>query len=112
MSDRKFFNEEAETLPKDKLKALQLERLQSIVERAYSKNQFYRNLYNEASVKPSDIKSLEDIQKLPFLEKKTVRAAYPYGMVFVKPDGPGGAVEIHATSGTTASARVEDRRKK
>src|SRR5258707_3754185 len=97
MSDRKFFNEEAETLPKDKLKALQLERLQAIVERAYSQNQFYRNLYDEAGVKPSDIKSLEDIQKLPFLEKKTMRAAYPYGMAFVKPGGPGGAVAIHAT---------------
>src|SRR5437588_11611771 len=82
MSDRKFFNEEMETLPKDKLKTLQLERLKAIVERAYSHNQFYRNLYDEAGVKPSDIKSLEDIQKLPILEKKTVRAAYPYGMVF------------------------------
>ncbi len=70
MSDRKFFNEEMETLPKDKLKALQLERLKAIVERAYSQNQFYRDLYDEAGVKPSDIRALEDIQKLPFLEKE------------------------------------------
>src|SRR5258706_14299471 len=104
MSDRKFFNEEAETLPKDKLKALQLERLQAIVERAYSQNQFYRSLYDDVGVKPSDIRSLEDIQKLPFLEKKTVRAAYPYGMAFVKPGGPGGAVEVHTTSGTTGKS--------
>ena len=90
MSDRKFFNEEMETLPKSKLKALQLERLQTIVERAYSQNQFYRDLYDEAGVKPSDVKSLEDIRKLPFLEKKTVRAAYPYGMAFKKPNDPGG----------------------
>jgi phenylacetate-coenzyme A ligase PaaK-like adenylate-forming protein len=69
MSERKFFNEEMETLPKSKLKALQLERLQAIVERAYAQNQFYRNLYDEAGVKPSDIKSLEDMRKLPFLEK-------------------------------------------
>src|SRR5579871_1756092 len=104
MSDRKFFNEEMETLSKEKLKALQLERLQAIVERAYNQNQFYRNLYDEAGVKPSDIRSLEDIQKLPFLEKKTVRGAYPYGMAFVRPGGEGGAVEVHATSGTTGKS--------
>ncbi len=104
MSDRKYFNEEMETLPKSKLKALQLERLQTIVERAYAQNQFYRNLYDEAGVKPSDVKSLEDIRKLPFLEKKTVRAAYPYGMAFKKPNDPGGPVEVHATSGTTGKS--------
>src|SRR6266568_9047418 len=104
MSDRKYFNEEMETLSKDRLKALQLERLQAIVERAYAQNKFYRNLYDEAGVKPSDIRSLEDIRKLPFLEKRTVRAAYPYGMAFVKPGGPGGAVEVHATSGTTGKS--------
>src|SRR5437764_7121643 len=98
MSDRKYFNEEMETLPKDKLKAMQLERLQAIVERAYTQNKFYRNLYDEAEVKPSDVKSLEDIRKLPFLEKKTVRAAYPYGMALKKPNDQGGPVQIHATS--------------
>ncbi len=71
-------------LRKDKLKALQLERLQAIVGRAYSHNQFYRNLYDEAGVKPSDIKSLEDIQKLPFLEKKQcgqpIHMGWHYGL--------------------------------
>ncbi|MHB8599616.1 MAG: phenylacetate--CoA ligase family protein [Ktedonobacteraceae bacterium] len=104
MSDRKFFNEEMETLPKKKLLALQLERLQRIVDRAYRQNQFYRKLYDEAGVKPSDIKSLEDIQKLPFLEKKTVRAAYPNGMALVKPGGRKGTLEVHATSGTTGKS--------
>jgi phenylacetate-CoA ligase len=104
MSDRKYFNEEIETLPKNKLKALQLERLQAIVKRAYMENRFYRSLYDEAGVKPSDIKSLEDIRKLPFLEKKTVRAAYPYGMAFKKPGAYKGPVQIHATSGTTGKS--------
>src|ERR1700680_1251698 len=104
MSDRKFFNEEMETLPKDKLKALQLERLKAIVERAYTQNRFYRDLYDQAGVKPSDLKALEDVQKLPFLEKKTVRAAYPYGMAFKTPGDKGGPVEIHATSGTTGKS--------
>ena len=104
MNDRKFFNEEIETLSKSKLQALQLQRLQAIVERVYNQNQFYRKLYDEANVKPSDIKTLADIRKLPFLEKKTVRDAYPYGMALVRPGGAGGALEIHATSGTTGKS--------
>src|SRR2546426_6889220 len=104
MSDRKYFNEEMETLAKGKLKALQLERLQAIVERAYAQNQFYRHLYDEAGVKPSDIKSLEDIRKLPFLEKKTVREAYPYGVALATPGEQGGIVQLHATSGTTGKS--------
>jgi phenylacetate-CoA ligase len=104
MSDRTFFNEEIETLSKEKLQALQLQRLQAIVERAYTQNEFYRHLYDEAGVKPSDIRALEDIRKLPFLEKKTVRAAYPYGMAFARPGREGGAVQIHATSGTTGKS--------
>ena len=99
-----FFNEEMETLPKRKLQALQLQRLQAIVERAYTHNQFYRRFYDEAGVKPSDIKSLEDIRKLPFLEKKTVRAAYPYGTALVTPGSSGRALEVHATSGTTGKS--------
>jgi phenylacetate-CoA ligase len=104
MNDRTFFNEEIETLSKEKLQALQLQRLQAIVERAYTQNEFYRHLYDEAGVKPSDIRVLEDIRKLPFLEKKTVRAAYPYGMAFARPGKEGGAVQIHATSGTTGKS--------
>ena len=77
MSDCGYFNVEMETLGKGSLQALQLKRLQAIVERAYTQNPFYRWLYDEAGVQPSDIRSLEDIQKLPFLEKKTVREAYP-----------------------------------
>lgn len=104
MSDRKYFNEEIETLSRSQLQRLQLERLQAIVERAYQQNAFYRHLYDEAGVKPSDIRALEDIQKLPFLEKKTVRAAYPYGMALAKPGEAGGALQIHATSGTTGKS--------
>jgi phenylacetate-CoA ligase len=99
-----FFNQEMETLPKHKLRSLQLQRLQAIVERAYTHNQFYRQLYDEAGIKPSDIKSLEDIHKLPFLEKKTMRAAYPYGTALVPPGTSGGALEVHATSGTTGKS--------
>ncbi len=104
MNDRQFFNEEIETLSKQKLQALQLDRLQAIVARAYSENAFYRSLYDQAGVKPSDIRSLEDIRKLPFLEKKTVREAYPYGMALTTPGANGGIVQLHATSGTTGKS--------
>ena len=104
MSYRTFFNEEVETLSKDALKALQLKRLQAMVERVYAQNRFYRDLYDEAGVKPSDIKSLDDIRKLPFLEKKTVRKAYPYGMALKAPGGQDGTLEVHATSGTTGKS--------
>lgn len=100
----KFFHEEIETLPREKLKRMQLERLQHIIERAYTENVFYRKLYDEAGVKPADIRHLEDIRKLPFLEKKTVRAAYPYGMALVTPGGTGGALQMHSTSGTTGKS--------
>jgi phenylacetate-CoA ligase len=52
MNDRKYFNEDIETLSKSKLKALQLERLQAIVERAYTQNRFYRELYPKAARGP------------------------------------------------------------
>lgn len=100
----KFFHEEIETLPREKLKRMQLERLQRIIERAYTENVFYRKLYDESGVKPTDIRHLEDIRKLPFLEKKTVRAAYPYGMALVTPGGTGGALQMHSTSGTTGKS--------
>ncbi|MGH2508038.1 MAG: phenylacetate--CoA ligase family protein, partial [Ktedonobacteraceae bacterium] len=104
MGEYKYFNAEVETLCKQQLQILQLERLKAIVERAYTQNPFYRRLYDEAGVQPSDIHALEDIQKLPFLEKKTVREAYPYGMALPQPLGCGGALELHATSGTTGKS--------
>lgn len=85
-------------MPKDKLQALQLKRLKALVERTYHQNSFYRQLYDEAGVKPGDLRHLEDVRRLPFLEKRTVRDAYPYGMALA---APGEAVELHATSGTT-----------
>ncbi|MGH2480160.1 MAG: phenylacetate--CoA ligase family protein, partial [Ktedonobacteraceae bacterium] len=104
MSDCRYFNEEMETLDKSSLQRLQLKQLQAIVECAYTQNSFYRRLYDEAGVQPSDIRALEDIQKLPFLEKKSVREAYPYGMALKRPGDYVGALELHATSGTTGKS--------
>jgi len=98
VSRGEYFNEDIETMPKEKLQALQLERLKQMVETVYNRSPFYRRLYDEAGVKPYDIRGLEDIQKLPFLEKRTVREAYPFGMVIAPRNR---LLEMHSTSGTT-----------
>ncbi|MBI4553557.1 MAG: phenylacetate--CoA ligase [Candidatus Latescibacteria bacterium] len=98
MPKDEYFNEDIETMPKEKLQALQLERLKQMVETVYNRSPFYRRLYDEAGVKPYDIRRLEDIQKLPFLEKRTVREAYPFGMVIAPRNQ---LLEMHSTSGTT-----------
>ena len=97
----KIYNPEIETMPVEKLKELQLSRLKSTVERAYHTSDFYRGLYDQAGVKPADIESLEDIRKLPFLEKAAVRGAYPWGTVTAPRED---LREMHSTSGTTGTA--------
>lgn len=71
--ERKFWDEGVETLPLDKLKKLQLERLQEMATRAYEKTPFYRKKFDEAGVKPSDITTLEDIRRLPITEDGDTR---------------------------------------
>jgi phenylacetate-CoA ligase len=85
-------------MPKPELEKVQVKKLRQIVKKAYSNNKFYHDLYKKHNINPGDIKKLEDIQKLPFLEKKTVRTAYPYGTALVPREQ---ILELHTTSGTT-----------
>ena len=71
--ERKFWDEEMETMPLDKLRKLQGERLQELVTIAYDKTALYRRKLDEAGVKPSDINTVEDISKLPFTEDEDIR---------------------------------------
>ena len=98
---RKVYNPEIETMPVERLKELQLSRLKSSVERAYHTSDFYRGLYDRAGVKPADIQRLEDVRKLPFLEKAAVRGVYPWGAVTAPRED---LREMHSTSGTTGEA--------
>lgn len=98
MADQRYFQPEIETMQVEKLKALQLERLKAQIERVYHTNDWYRAHFDQGGVKPSDIRHLEDIRKLPFLEKKTVRDAYPMKMVCTPLQQ---LLEMHSTSGTT-----------
>lgn len=73
MSQRKYWDEKLETLPRAELEALQLESLKEIVAFAYGHSPYYRRAFDEAGVRPSDIKALSDLSRFPFVDKKTER---------------------------------------
>ena len=89
---------EHETMPREALEALQLKRLQAVVERVYHLVPFYRRRMDELGVKPEHIRSLADLRLLPFTTKQDLRDNYPFGMFAVPMDQ---IVRIHASSGTT-----------
>ena len=71
--NNKYWDEELETLPREELEKRQLADLKEIVQFAYDHAPYYRRSFDAAGVKPSDIKTLKDIQKFPFIDKKTQR---------------------------------------
>ncbi len=90
-------------IPLERLRALQLERLQWTVRHAYDNVELYRRKFDEAGVRPDDIRSLDDIRLLPFTTKADLRETYPFGMFAV----PMADVRrIHASSGTTGRPTV------
>jgi phenylacetate-CoA ligase len=96
--DDTYFDPAAETLAVEALRALQLERLQGMVTRAYRGSAVYRGLCDEAGVKPADVQTLDDVRLLPFIDKHTLRDCYPAGMRLCGLDN---VIEVHSTSGTT-----------
>lgn len=98
-----IFNMEYETMPREALEAIQLRRLQTTVERVFANVPFYREKFREAGVTPADVKSLEDLVRLPFTTKQDLRDNYPYGMFATPMDH---VVRIHSSSGTTGQATV------
>jgi phenylacetate-CoA ligase len=98
-----IWNEEFETLPREALDALQLKRLQALAERLYAAVPFYRKSFDAAGVKPSHIRTVKDLQKLPFTYKDDLRDNYPFGMFAVPFER---VVRIHASSGTTGKPTV------
>lgn len=98
-----IWNDEFETLPREALEALQLKRLKHTLERVYATVPFYRRKFDEAGIKPDDIKSLDDLKRLPFTTKDDLRENYPFGMFAVPLKQ---VVRIHASSGTTGKPTV------
>lgn len=95
---QKYFQPEIETMPVNKIKELQSERLVKQVKHIYDNVEYYRNKMDEAGLKPEDIKGIEDLHKLPFMKKDDLRDAYPYGLL-ARPLKD--CVRIQSTSGTT-----------
>ncbi len=88
---------------RDEIAALQLQRLQTTLRRAYERVPHYRAKFDAAGVKPDDLKSLDDLAKFPFTGKEDLRQTYPYGM-FAEPLE--NIVRLHASSGTTGKPTV------
>jgi len=78
-----IFNPTVETMDRKAILELQNERLQIVVNQAYSNVDFYRQKFDEAGLSPDDIKTLEDLQRIPFTTRKDLMDNYPYGMFAV-----------------------------
>ena len=98
-----IFNKERECMSREEFRELQLRRLKKVVRYAYDNVPFYRNLYDKNNVSPDDIKTLEDIQLLPFITKDDLRNTYPFDLQAAPKED---WVEVHSTSGTTGIPTV------
>jgi len=90
-------------MPREDLEQLQLERMQATLNRVYKSVTCYKKKFDEAGINPEEIRSFEDLAKLPFTTKEDLRLNYPYGM-FAVPLRE--VVRIHSSSGTTGKPTV------
>ena len=97
-----FLHPDKETLSREEIKALQLERLKATVKHCMN-SEFYKKRFEEAGITPDDIKTLDDIRKIPFTTKQDLRDTYPFGMRSVPLDK---CVRLHSSSGTTGNPTV------
>jgi phenylacetate-CoA ligase len=98
-----FFDKVAETMPRAALEKLQLRRLRATLKEAYEKVPLHRSRMDLAGLRPRDVRSLEDLQKLHFTLKTDLRDHYPFGL-FARPRTS--VVRLHASSGTTGKPTV------
>lgn len=97
-----FFNPEVETMPREELEKLQLERLQKTVRHCMNA-EFYRKKFDELGITPDDIQSLDDVRRLPFTTKEDLRENYPFGLACVPMRD---CTRLHSSSGTTGNPTV------
>ncbi|MBO6020301.1 MAG: phenylacetate--CoA ligase, partial [Clostridia bacterium] len=100
---KRYWQPEAETASRDQITAWQSERLVSTVKRVYENVAPYRDRMKEAGVTPDDIKSIDDLRKLPFTTKQDLRDFYPFGLFAVPMEK---IARLHASSGTTGTQIV------
>jgi phenylacetate-CoA ligase len=101
--DGTYWNEKIETLPCEEIRKLQLQKLKEQVQYCYNNSVFYRKKFDDIGLKPDDIKTFDDLKKIPFTVKADLKENYPYGMVAAPSDE---IVEIHTSSGTTGNPIV------
>ncbi len=98
-----FFDKKIEQMARDQMREIQLERLKKIVKYAYERVPFYKKKFDEIGLLPEDIKTLENIKKIPYTTKADLRDNYPYGLLAVPMDD---IVRVHASSGTSGKPTV------
>ncbi|MDR1532036.1 MAG: phenylacetate--CoA ligase [Clostridiales bacterium] len=101
--DNNFWNPSVERMSRDELHAVQTRRLKETVERVYSNVPYYRDKMQRKGILPGDIKTLEDLESLPFTTKQDLRETYPFDMFAAPMES---IIRIHASSGTTGKQTV------
>ncbi|MGL4851935.1 MAG: phenylacetate--CoA ligase family protein [Phocaeicola sp.] len=97
-----YFHPEMETLSRPEIKQLQLVRLQETIQHCMNAS-FYKERFSQEKIAPSDIKSLDDLRRIPFTTKEDLRNTYPFGLASVSLDK---CVRLHSSSGTTGNPTV------
>ena len=104
MNREEYWNQVLETLPREKLEQLQLKKFQEIFRWAYEHSKFYHQIYSDAGIEPGDIRTFDDIRRVPKIEKAMMRdiqgkEPYPYGDILCVPLNE--VTAYRQTSGTT-----------
>lgn len=98
-----YWNPQVERMPVGELKGLQEQKLKELVHYVYQHSPFYKKKFDDVGVKPEDIKTLDDVKKLPFTYKQDLRDTYPTGMFCVPNEQ---LVRFHVSSGTTGKPTI------
>ena len=98
-----YYEPEIECASRETLREIQSKRLVQAVKRCYENVPFYKKKFDELGLKPEDIRSIDDLTKLPFTTKQDLRDTYPFGLVAVP---RGELARVHASSGTTGKQTV------
>jgi phenylacetate-CoA ligase len=98
-----YFDQHAETMPREALQALQFERLRKTLRNAFDNVALHRGRLQQAGVVPEEVRTMDDVRHLPFTYKTDLRDSYPFGM-FARPQSA--VARLHASSGTTGKATV------
>jgi phenylacetate-CoA ligase len=99
----KMYYSQLETMPRAKLRELQDEQLRHMISYVYEHIPFYQEMFDSTGIKPTDIRSVEDLPRLPFTRKQHLKDHYPFGLLAVPREQ---TIRIHASSGTTGKATM------